>query len=241
MNRNIDRRMFLSSLATMLAASRALAQLKLPGLSGLGQKMGIGGGGDGDLVGQADHFEKYVTYGTKNLLNALGAVATAIGHKDEAVHLAAAADTLKAGSMSSDDFKRVNPLIINSSTKPEDLRKAQGDEISKARDQLGKSFIHFTIASLMDKKASTAAQSLLTAKPSTAELANRTFSGALAVAKIASDALPTHVSTSAKWLNGLATYMRDNKVKIPTTEEARKLAKAEGAPANVVDDAFGPG
>jgi hypothetical protein len=241
MTRPIDRRTFLASLATALAASPVLAQFKLPGLSALAPKDSSGGEEGGDLVGRADHFEKYVTYGSRSLLSALGAVATAVGHKDEAARYAAAADTLKSGSMSSDDFKRVNPLIVDATLKPEDLRKAQIDQTTKAREQLGKSFIHFTIASVMDKKAVTTAQALLTSKPSTTEMANRMLTGAIGVAKIAKDALPNHVSTSARWLDGLGTYMRTNDVKIPTGAEARALAKAEGAPPDLVDAAFTAG
>jgi hypothetical protein len=242
MERHIDRRTFLTAMATALAASPALAQFSLPGLNVLRSKSDSGDddSGGGDLISQADHFQKYVGFGSKSLLSAIGAAAAAIGQKDLAAQYAAAADTIKGG-MSTDDFKRVNPLIANASLKPEDLQKAKLDATTKAREHLAKSFIHFTIGGAMDKKATMAAKSLLTSKPSTAEMANKALTGAIAVAKLASDALPTHVSTSAKWLSSLTTYMRDNGVKIPSKEEAQSLAKAEGAPADLVDAAFRQG
>src|SRR5215470_12959138 len=145
MNHGVDRRAFLTSLLALLLAR--CAQVKVPGLGGFGGSGDEGGGGD--LVGEADQFQKYVAYGSKNLLTALGEVGAAAGHREDAAHYAAAAATINAESVSPDDITKRNTMIVDSTFKPEDLQKVRSAE---GRKQLTNSFIHFTIGSFADKK-----------------------------------------------------------------------------------------
>jgi hypothetical protein len=233
MDRSLDRRSFLSLLA-LLFASPAFAQFKIPGIGGLlGGQGDSGGEGGGEIGGRADIFQKFVAYGTRNLLLALGEVGIAVGRREEAAHYAAVADTFKQGSISEDTFRTAKPMIAESTVKPEDIVLARAAD---AREQLRSSFIHFSLGSFMDKKASTAAQALLQAKPSAAELANRTVSGAIAVAKVAKDALPVHLATAAKWLGALTAYMKANKIPVPTNAEIKKIAQKEAGQQNLLAD-----
>lgn len=228
-NHGFDRRAFLTGLMGLLFAR--CGSVKLPGLNLDGGD--TAGGGSSDIVGQSDQFQKYVAYGSKNLLAALGEVGTAVGKKDLAARYAAAADTVTAGSFSADDFTKKNELIVDSAFKPDDLQKVRTAE---GRKHLIDSFIHFTIASFSDKKASAAAEGLLNAKPTAMELANGTVSNALTVAKTAAKALPKQVGTAAQWLAALRAYMKANKMKIPTAAEAKKVAEEQGMQANLLAD-----
>jgi hypothetical protein len=229
MDHGFDRRAFLTSLLALLLTR--CTQVKVPGLGGLGG--GDAAGGGGDLVGEADQFQKYVSYGTKNLLTALSEVGTAVGRKEEAAHYAAAAATITSGSMSADDFTKKNSLIVDSAFKPEDVQKVRSAE---GRKQLTNSFIHFTIASFSDKKASGAGQKLVTAKPTPMEIANGTVSGAITVAKTAADALPRQVGTAASWLSALRAYMKANNMPIPSAAQAKKVAEEQGMQASLLAD-----
>lgn len=228
MSYDLDRRAFLtSSLAVLLAGC---SQVKIPGLDLVGGEAASGGG---DIAGQSDHFLKFVSYGTKNLLTALSEVGTATGQKEKAARYAAAAATIKEGSISADDFTKKNDLIIDSTFKPEDLQKIRTAE---GRKHLTNSFIHFTIASFSDKKASAAAQKLITAKPTPLEMANGTVSGAITVARTGADALPKQIGTAAQWLSALRAYMKANNMQIPTAAEAKKVAEEQGMQSNLLAD-----
>jgi hypothetical protein len=229
MNYGLDRRAFLTSSLGLLLAG--CAQSKIPGLSSI---TGSGdAAGNGDITGQSDQFLKFVAYGTKNLLTALSEVGTATGHKEKAAHYAAAAATIKEGSISADEFTKKNDLILDSSFKPEDLQKARSAE---GRKHLTNSFIHFTIASFSDKKAAGAGEKLLNAKPSAMELANGTVSGAITVARTAADALPNQVGTATQWLSALRAYMKANNMRIPSAAEAKKVAEEQGMQSSMLAD-----
>ena len=217
MNHIIGRRGVLCSLAALLLC-QACSQLS---------QLGLGGGGDesgGDIAGQADQFQKYTAYGTMNLLTALSEAGTATGHKEAAAHYAAVADTFKQGSISQDTFKIAEPMIANPDFQPEStatVRTAEG------RKHLRDSFIYFSLGAFMDRKASSAAEALLQTKPTAVELANGSVAGAIEVAKVAKNALPTHLATAGKWLAALTAYMKANKMPLPSDAEIKAIGEKE--------------
>ena len=207
-----------------------LASASIAGLGGMislsGKAVAFGldsliGGDSGS--GESETFIKHVTYGTRSLMLSLSEMHLAIEKKEGADQLIAAANELKSGGMSEDNWKMSAEAIDNNPLDTESLAAAQK---AKAGSHVGKGFLLGVFALFWDQKAVTSGQKVISSVGSGGVMSILGgASGAVMVAKSAVTVLPDHISLSSDIMSTASNYMASNDIAKPGKNEANKIAK----------------
>lgn len=211
-----SRRVFLTS-ASMVGIGGLVS------LSGKAMAFGLDsftGGGSGE----SEAFIKHVTYGTRSLMLSLSEMHQAVENKESADQLIAAANELKSGEMSEDNWKTSAEAIDNNPLDTESFATAQK---AKAGSHVGKGFLLGVFAGFWDQKAVMSGQKVISSVGSGGVMGILGgASGVLLIAKSAVTVLPDHVSLSTDIISTASDYMANNDIAKPNKSEANDVAKS---------------
>jgi len=224
-------------ITVLIGVAPAHAQFGLDSVSNL-----VGGGdsnsanNSGSLKEDAAKFSHYLSVGTVNLIKAVAKMHEAVGEADKAKADLAQAELLAKGGteIKAEELKKRWSVVDNSAFNRADFAKVS---TQKGQELLVSSGIHLGAGMIVDKKALSLAQSIVTKTPSAQDLMDGSIMNAFELAKLAVEVLPGHIKKSGSWTTDLADYFSSHKLEAPSTEDFKKQISSD-LPANENNDLY---